>query len=86
MAKIESNLVGSRVKITIGFDDEAIAKAIEDRQGENNPSACWRHLGDNGQVRAVSQDKDGEVICSVELDGTGQIEKFYATHLRVLGL
>jgi hypothetical protein len=75
----------------MGQQETEAWKFSEQRQKDHRYE-CWRCLGYYGWVRAVYQDKEQNLCCSVELFGpdarkegrSGCLVELYATHLKVI--
>lgn len=83
---ITTNLLGRRVRITIGLNDEELTREIESMR--RRTASVWRgdarnYLGQFGEVTAVFKDADHTLQFTLALDG-GNFATVAAGHCRLL--
>lgn len=83
---ITTNLLGRRVKITIGLNDEELAREIESMR--RRTASVWRgdaraHIGEFGEVSAVFKDGEHCLQFTLALEG-GNFATVQAQHCRLI--
>lgn len=78
--KVATNLVGRRVKITVGTSEAQLEAELARTKPEDRRGA-WAYAGQCGEVVAVFI-KDGNLACQVALSD-GQLVIVYADHLKL---
>ncbi len=84
----QSNLLGEKVRITMGLSGREYRHALGIKISENVTYDGWRKLGEEGRVRALYTSPEG-VICLVQLTddwrrGVERIAEVKAEHVMLI--
>ena len=74
--EVATNAVGKVARITMGMDNE---KSLQEGKDLSSGYACWRHLGETGEITAVYLNSDRSLCFLLKLSDSGKLVEVAAT-------
>lgn len=81
---IETDLVGQRVRVTVGSSSEEADRLIAEGKVNRDLPGVWLYFGERGVVRGVTTEASASgtsVLLLVQLDKGNELRTFYASHV-----